>query len=302
MSVNITVPFVSQFRSQVEMLNQQQGSKLRGAVRNETLQGEKSFYEQLGATRAVRLTARHSDTPRVDSVHARRMVTSGQVVWSDLIDEQDKVALLAEFQNPYAVSAADAIGREMDVTLIDAALGTAYTGHDGTTATSIGSANTVAVNYVESGAAANSGLTIGKLRRANFLLADNDNSTNEPWYFVGTPKQKDDLLRTTETTSSDYNTVKALVNGEINTFLGFNFIWTTQFANSTLGYTAATDINTCFAFRKSGLLLATGKDITTNIEALPTKNYSTQVYVRANFGATRMQEGSVISVACDRSP
>jgi hypothetical protein len=111
-----------------------------------------------------------------------------------------------------------------------------------------------------------------------------------------------DLLSTTEVTSSDYNVVKALVNGEIDTFLGFKFIWTEEFQNVSTAYDSGTDINQIIAWRKSGLLLATGQEINIRMDELPTKSYSTQIYAAATFGATRMQEGSVVQIACDRSP
>lgn len=298
MSTQITVPFVSQFRSQVEHLNQQDGSRLRGAVRLDSISGEKSFYEQLASTVATKRTSRHSDTPRVDSGHQRRMVLAADFEWSDLIDKQDKIRLLAEFNNPYAKAAAMAIGRAQDQEIITAALGNAYTGHDGTTSVGIGAANQIAVNFGGS----NSGLTIGKLRQANYLLSANNNDTSEPWYIAGTARQKLDLLATTEVTSSDYNTVRALVNGEINSFLGFNFIWTEEFQNVASAFDSTNDINYIFAWRKSGLLLATGQEINIRMDELPTKSYSTQIYASATFGATRMQEGSVIQIACDRSP
>ncbi len=301
MSTQISTAFIQQFSSLVDHLNQQEGSLIRGAVRNESIQAEKSFYEQLGPTVATKRTARHAPTVHTNSTHQRRMVTADTYDWSDLIDQPDRIATLADFDSPYAKSAAMAIGRAHDHAIITAALGTAYSGKDGTTSNSIGASNQIAVNFGGS----NSGLTIAKLRRANYLLSANKNSTREPWYLVGGPKQKDDLLATTEVTSSDYNVVRALVNGEINSFLGFQFIWTPEIVDPLMegiSYVTSTDIATCFAFRKTGLLLATGKELDVRMSELPTMNYSTQIWASATFGATRMEEGSVISIACDQSP
>jgi hypothetical protein len=75
MSVQITTAFVDQFRDNVYHLTQQKGSKLRGSVRVETVNGKKGFYEQLGSTSARKRSSRHADTPRMDTPHARRSVT-----------------------------------------------------------------------------------------------------------------------------------------------------------------------------------------------------------------------------------
>lgn len=87
---------------------------------------------------------------------------------------------------------------------------------------------------------------------------------------------------------------KALVQGEVNTFLGFEFIVSTRLA-------VASNIRTCFAWADGGIKLAVGKDSTSRIDERSDKSYSTQVYYCAQFGATRMEEASVVSVLCDES-
>jgi hypothetical protein len=301
MSTQITTAFIQQFSSVVDHLNQQDGSLLRSAVRNESIQGEKSFYDQLGPTIASKRTARHAPTVYTNSAHDRRMVTADTYDWSDLIDQPDRIATIADFDSPYAKSAAMAIGRAHDHAIIAAALGTAYKGKDGTSTATIGASNQIAVNFGGSSV----GLTVAKLRRARYLLSANKNNPREQWYLVGGPKQQDDLLATTEVTSADYNSVRALVNGDVNTFLGFQFIWTPELVDPLMegiSYVSSTDIATCFAFRKTGLLLATGKELDVRMDTLPQMNYSTQIWASATFGATRMEEGSVVSIACDQSP
>ena len=59
MSVQITTAFVNQFSSNVSLLSQQMGSLLRAHVSEETVTGEKGFFEQIGATSAVKRTTRH---------------------------------------------------------------------------------------------------------------------------------------------------------------------------------------------------------------------------------------------------
>ena len=63
MSTQVTTAFVQQFASNVELLSQQRGSRLRRAVSEEAVQGEKAFFDQIGSSAAQKRTTRHGDTP-----------------------------------------------------------------------------------------------------------------------------------------------------------------------------------------------------------------------------------------------
>ena len=96
----------------------------------------------------------------------------------------------------------------------------------------------------------------------------------------------------TTVTSADYNSVKALVQGEVDTFLGFKFIVSNRLAKS--GST-----RTAFAWAEDGLLLGVGKNVSAKIDERADKSYSTQVFYCADFGATRMEEAKVVSIECN---
>jgi len=53
MSTQITTAFVNQFSSNVQMLSQQMGSLLRNSVDEESVTGEKAFFDQVGSVAAV---------------------------------------------------------------------------------------------------------------------------------------------------------------------------------------------------------------------------------------------------------
>ena len=59
------------------------------------------------------------------------MVTMETYEWADLIDDSDKVKLLADPTSTYAQAAAAAISRSMDDEIIAAATGSASTGKAG---------------------------------------------------------------------------------------------------------------------------------------------------------------------------
>ena len=137
MSTQITTAFSQQFSANVQLLSQQMGSILRGGVSEESVTGEKAFFDQVGAAAAVKRTSRHQDTPMVETPHSRRMVTMDSYEWADLIDDADKVRMLIDPTSTYARAAAAAMGRAMDDAIIEAATGTAKTGKSGGTSTSM---------------------------------------------------------------------------------------------------------------------------------------------------------------------
>ena len=248
MSFEITTAFVQQYSDNIQLLSQQKGSRLRNAVAvKDGIRGKKYFHDQIGSTAAKKRTTRHGDTPLVSTPHARRMVTLYDYDWGDLIDDLDKVKLLTDPQSTYAQNAAYAMGRSMDDEIIAAATGTAYTGEDGTTATALPTAQKIAHG--------SAGLTIAKLRNAKKILDQGETDPEEPRHIAVSAEEVDDLLGTTQVTSSDYNSVKALVQGDVDTFMGFKFHRTERLSE-------ASNVRTCFAWCESGILLGIGKDIT----------------------------------------
>ena len=277
MSSQITTAFVQQYSNNVQMLSQQKGSLLRNAVDAETIVGKHAFFEQVGQATAQKRVSRHSDTPQIDTPHARRRVSMVDYEYADLIDKQDQVRTLIDPTSSYAQAAAFALGRAMDDEIISA-----VSGETGSTSVTLPSAQKI----TESGT---DGLTIAKLREAKEKFDSASVDPSIPRYIVVGPKQISDLLGTTQVTSSDFNTVKALANGEINSFLGFNFITSNRLS-------IASSKRLCLAYAGDGIKLALGQDIMTRIDERSDKGYATQVYVCMTMGATRMEEEKVVTV------
>ena len=102
------------------------------------------------------------------------------------------------------------------------------------------------------------------------------------------------MLGDTNVTSADFNSVRALVTGELDTFMGFKFIVSNRLAKSG-------NIRSCFAWAEDGLLLGVGKDATARIEERADKGYATQVYYCMSISSTRMEEEKVVQIDCDES-
>lgn len=289
MSDQISTAFVQQYSTNVGLLLQQRGSKLRDCVSVGSYTGKAAkAVEQIGSVTAQARTSRHSDTPLISTPHDARWVFPTDYEWADLIDDQDKLRMLIDPTSPYAINGAYALGRAMDQLIISAALGTAKTGENGTTSTTF----PTATQQITVGGTP-TGLTVAKLRSAKkILLANEVDVEMDPLYIAVTAKQLDDLLGTTEVTSSDYNTVKALVQGQVDTFMGFKFIHT-----ELLGVDGSDD-RRVIAWAKSGIHLGMWNDINSKIDQRADKSYATQVYVKGTFGATRTEEKKVVEILC----
>ena len=284
MSTQITTAFVQQYSANVQMLSQQMGSLLRDTVDSESVNGDKAFFEQVGQAAAQARTTRHGDTPLMETPHSRRMVTLTDYEYADLIDDQDKLRLLIDPTSTYARAAAAAIGRAMDDTIISAMGGTAKTGTTGSTSTALPSAQKIAHG--------STGLTIAKLVTAKKKLDAKSVDPSIPRYIVVSPEQIEDLLNSTTVTSADFNTVKALLQGDIDTFVGFKFITSNRLTDDGTS-------RLCYAWAQDGMKLAIGKEPTAKIDERSDKSYATQVYYCSSFGSTRMEEEKVVEIACN---
>lgn len=145
-------------------------------------------------------------------------------------------------------------------------------------------------------------LTVEKLREAGELL-DEDEVPPSDRFFVAHVSQKKALLEQTEATSADFNTVRSLVRGDIDTFYGFKFIW---IGNRTEGGIPKTgNIRTAFAYHMDSTIAAyalimklsnPGIRISFNEEAL-----SHQVVPFLRMGAKSVLDEGIVKVNCDES-
>lgn len=283
MSFEVTTAFVNQFSDNIKLLSQQSGTRLRAAVDVLTgAVGKKVSQDQVDSVTAQKKTSRHSDTPLIPTPHKRRWITMYDYEWADLIDDLDKVKMLADPQSAYVQTGANAMARAMDDEIIAAATGTAYTGEAGTTATTMLTANVIANG--------SSGMTLAKLISAKQLL-DKSEDLETPRHIAVSTEEVGDLLALTEVGSADYNTVRALVKGEVNTYMGM------EFHQSERLYEASS-VRKCFAWIYDGIRLAIGADIKSKITERADKSYAIQPYFSMSIGATRMDEKKVVEVDC----
>lgn len=276
------------YRNLIYEQAQQKGSKLRGAVRVESRQFNVDFFERIGPSDVTEKTSRFADSPTTDVPHSRRMLTYKDYQHYPFLDSQEAQRLLIDPRSKYVKSGIQSMGRKMDDVIITAAFGTAYEGQDGSTSTTFPASQDIAHGSAD--------LTFDKLREAKALLLNNDvdlEMTNAHIACTGT--QLSSLLDEAEVKSSDYNSVKALVDGTLSYFMGFNF----HIVSPSL-LPVATNIREVLCWAEDGILLSVGASSARTV-IRDDKSGAWQMQYDMSFGATRMEEEKVIRIYCDES-
>lgn len=298
MAFEIPDHFHKQFTTNVELLLQEKMPVLLPAVMSESFSGEAAqVIKQFGEVEFQEKTTRHGDTNFSDIQHKQRWIFPTDYDLALPVDKEDELRMLDSPVSPYVAAMRAAYARKVNAVIRDALLGSAKTGKNGGTTTAFDTTNQrIAVDYVESGATASSNLTVAKLRRANEILRANHalEEGEQPTIAVAA-SQINALLRDTNVTSSDFNTVRALVNGEIDTFMGFKFVH-----YESLAYSSGT-IRRVPVWVKSGCTFGQWNGLETHIDVRPDKKYLTQVFMKATIGATRSQETKVVEILCDEA-
>jgi len=176
---------------------------------------------------------------------------------------------------------AGAMGRRQDQMILDA-LGSSGTSL--TVANSIGGATT--------------NMNLAKLREAKRLM-DKNNVPPDGRNIVIHANGLANLLSETSVTSSDFNSVKALVQGEINTYLGFTFHVLGDRSEGGLAIDGSLD-RTCFAFHKDAIGYGEGIGMRTEINYIAEKT-SWLVNEVFSAGAVTIDAEGIVSITCRES-
>jgi hypothetical protein len=305
MSQQIPIAFVDQFKANILILSQQMPAKLRIACRPESVVGDTMYVERLGPKDAQPRGARHGETPISDADHTRRKLSMADyVVPADIIDKPDRLKMLIDPQSAYSRNQAFSLNRQIDDVIITALFGAAYGGHTGSTTINnydvgecrlIESDGTIATAGSDWSDKTETPLTIAKLLTCKQLLDDAEIDDSRQRYFLCNPYNINQLLNTTEVKSSDYNTVKALAQGQIDTYMGFKFIKSTRLpADDT-----DTGATKCAAFAQDSIVLAVAEEPNVSIDLRPDLLNSTQVFSTLSIGATRVEGPAVVGILLD---
>lgn len=311
MSNQVEVSYAKHYAANVFHLSQQKGARLQPYCRQEIQNVEQDFYDRIGAVEAMEKIGRQVDVIYADTPHSRRRVVAKPYYYSDTADKDDKLKMLIDPESAYSQAAVFSLGRKKDDVFISAALGTAWGGTDGSDAIVLPTSQKIAAHDGSTATGVN--LNVKTLRKVKEKFHANDVDDSEKLYIAVGSSQINSMLGQLEVQSVDYNSVKALVMGEVDTFMGFKFIRTERLprsasnvtytvTNGTVGAGAGTitaaNSRRCIAWAEQGVLFAAANSMFASIDKLPQKHFLNQIYVSQQFGATRMEEEKVVEVIC----
>lgn len=292
--------YPTMFETSWSQVLQQNESRLLTNVTRADFTGKRKSFNLVNDSEATDITVRKGDTPDGEFDGSKYWLFQRAKEKVTTFDEFD-ANLLGTIVLPTSdevQSHAMAFNRAIDDVIISAFDATRYIGEDGTTTDNFLSGQSIGATYVETGSPTSAGLTIGKLRRAKYLLDVSEVPDSDRYIVVGS-QQVQDLLRTTEVTSADYNTIRALVDGVINSFLGFTFLRSERLPIGTVSGTA--DIRSCFAFHKTGIKFSMSER-KTRMDYLPMRRHALQIRSTMMLGAVRTENEKVVRLYCDETP
>lgn len=266
------------YGANIMQLAQQKYSKLISTVvMKPNVKGKTFFQDQIGAWAMEQKGGRNTQTPNNDPTLSRRMGTMIDYHDARLLDRGDELRTISDPKSAYTIAAASALGRKIDEVIITAALGNSATGETGST-------NVTNGNIILGTAGS---MTLARVVAVKAQLDAQDVDMDDR-VFVITPAALDNLLNTTAATSSDYNSVKALIRGEIDTWMGFKWIMSTRLA----AVSSTTLIG--IAFQKYGICAAMASEPLVRTDERNDLSYSWQIYYELNIGAVRLEENRVV--------
>jgi len=283
--------FAQAYAANIMQLAQQKYSKLLPIVyMKPNVKAKVFFQDQIGQWEMSTKGSRNVQTPNNDPNLGRRRGTMVDFHDNRMLDRGDELRMLSDPRSAYTIAAAQSLGRQIDTVIAEKILATANTGETGSSTITLGTTAIAAhlnpTGGLTQGTAAT--LTFARVRAVKRVL-DLEDVEEEDRFFVITPQGLDALLNTTQATSSDYVAIKALVRGDIDTWMGFKWIVSNQLSSSGT-------VTSCFAMQRYGLCLAMGAEPMVRTDERTDLSYSWQVYYELNIGAVRLEEARVCEV------
>ncbi len=282
--------YAQAYSANIMQLAQQKYSKLLPICYiKPNVRGKTFFQDQIGQWTMSAKAGRNVQTPNNDPNLGRRMGTMIDYHDNRLLDRGDELRMISDPRSSYTIAAASSLGRKIDSEVATKILATANTGETGSSSITLGTTSVSAhVNPEGTSTGTAATLTFARIRNAKRIL-DLEDVEMEDRFAVVDPSALDQILATTQATSSDYNAVKALVRGELDTWLGFKWIMSTQLSSSGT-------ITSCFFMQRYAVCLSMGSQPLVRTDERKDLSYSWQVYYALNIGVVRLAESRVVQM------
>ena len=286
--------FIQEYSQLVLLALQQKGSVLRPYIMEQGLTGKAAtMLTRFNSTEAQLVTGKYQPVQPQELQTMQRWCFPSAYQKNLMIDKFDEVKLINDPTGQYVTSAAFALGRAIDRSILASFFGVAQTGNNGSVAIPFPSSNIVPVSM---GASAPTGLNVRKLQAAREMLLNNYVAPETQLFAIITPTMERQLLQQTQVVSTEYNDRPVLVDGKVKSFMGIDLI-VTPLANQVL-----IDSNGYYdlpVFTKEGVGLGLWKELNTLITQRPDLELAPwQVSCHSFFGATRLDENQVMMIQC----
>ena len=281
MSTNLSPAFTQLFEAEVHQAYQG-AAVLRGAARTRTgVVGDTVKFPKVGkGSASVRTPS--TDVVPINGEFSQVSISLTDFVAAEYSDVFNQAKINFDERQELAQLVGNAIGRREDQIIIDAL-----------NAASAGS--TVAKTVVTTGSATASNLNVGKIIAAKKAL-DAKNVPATDRHFVIHANNLAGLLGDERAISSDFQTLQHLVQGSINTMMGFTFHIVGD--RDEGGLPLATADRTCFAFHRSAIGVAVGIAPKTEINYIPEKT-SFLITAMLSMGAGAIDVDGIVDVICE---
>ena len=289
MSQSITVAQLRSVREGIELLSQQRFSKARPFLRMEPLTGDRTFVDQIAkGPKPKERGVRHGPTEHVELTHLRRAIYAKPFDLAAYVSPVDLRRILNDPTNAYAMTFSAGFGRLVDEIAWTAALGNSFGGVDGTDLIAFDAANFAIL-------AGGEGLTVDKVLTSKEKLdaAENEMNGMNPYMAAASAHQMKQLLQTTEFGSYDYNSIKAIVDANVEGLSWGGFRWIRSEQLPKVG-----NDRQCVFWAKNSLALGIQAEYQLKIEQDMNHNYEWQVWTSADYGAARVDETGIVRVDC----
>ena len=278
MAISISNAFVTLFDTEVKQAYQAD-AVLRNTVRLRTgVTASTHKFPKIGSG-VAQVRVPQTDVTPLNVTYSQATVTLTDYIAAEYSDIFNQAKVNFDERQELVQVVSKAIGRRSDQLIIDAL---AASSTSLTVATSIGGAGT--------------NMNMAKLREAARLL-NTANVPAEDRYMLIHASQLSNLLSETAVTSSDFNSVKALVQGDITTFMGFNFITIGDRTEGGLTGGGSGSTRKVYAYHKMAVGMAESMGIRSEINYVPEKT-SWLVSSMFSAGAVAIDAGGCVDITC----
>jgi hypothetical protein len=283
MAITIDNVYIETFEDNVRHLAQQMPSRLMSKVMVKSVQSSAHNWERLGSTEFSAKGGSRQNTPENDSPWSRRVSQPATYNDGDTVEHSDIVQMLIEPKGNLVQKMVYGSNRNKDDIIIAAATADAL---DGDGALVPFPAAQVVGDYT-------SPITLDLINQLDEKFYSNDIDPDEEKCIVISPRQRRELLGLLEVTSGDFQSRKALSDGYLPGFLGYDWIVSTR-----LQAPLANQVD-CLAFTKKGIGVQLNQDLFTRVAEDPSKSFMWRIYGEQTLGAVRVEDEHVVRFALD---